>query len=149
MQKGCPCAAKQCTPQAVAPGQEHQGNKEKEERFNGWRYGELVDKLQLKEEIGRVVSEGGQPATFDPLLLGITKASLSMESFISAASFQETTRVLTEASIFGSVDHLRGLKENVIIGYLIPAGTGLPLYRNLRLEEMEEERKADPETKTA
>jgi DNA-directed RNA polymerase subunit beta' len=111
--------------------------------------GELVDKLQLKEENGRVVSEGGQPATFDPLLLGITKASLSMESFISAASFQETTRVLTEASIFGSVDHLRGLKENVIIGYLIPAGTGLPLYRNLRLEEIEDERKADADAKTA
>jgi DNA-directed RNA polymerase subunit beta' len=111
--------------------------------------GEQVDKFQLKEENERVVSEGGQPATFDPLLLGITKASLSMQSFISAASFQETTRVLTEASIFGSVDHLRGLKENVIIGYLIPAGTGLPRYRSLRLEEVEGERKADAESKTA
>ncbi len=111
--------------------------------------GEQVDKFQLKEENERVVAEGGQPATFDPLLLGITKASLSMQSFISAASFQETTRVLTEASIFGSVDHLRGLKENVIIGYLIPAGTGLPKYRSLRLEEEEVERKPDADAKTA
>ena len=67
-------------------------------------------------------------------MLGITKASLSTESFISAASFQETTRVLTEAAIHGKIDHLRGLKENVIIGHLIPAGTGMPMYRKLRLE---------------
>ena len=73
--------------------------------------------------------EGQQPATFQPLLLGITKASLSTESFISAASFQETTRVLTEAAIQGKVDYLRGLKENVIIGHLIPAGTGMSGYR--------------------
>jgi DNA-directed RNA polymerase subunit beta' len=73
------------------------------------------------------------------LLLGITKASLSTDSFISAASFQETTRVLTEASIQGAVDHLRGLKENVIVGRLIPAGTGMEYYRNVRLSpEMEE-----------
>ena len=75
---------------------------------------------------------GQQPATFQPLLLGITKASLSTESFISAASFQETTRVLTEAAIHGKTDHLRGLKENVIIGHLIPAGTGMPVYRRVR-----------------
>ncbi|MGH9579893.1 MAG: hypothetical protein ACRD2R_02780, partial [Terriglobales bacterium] len=74
-----------------------------------------------------------------PLLLGITKASLSTDSFISAASFQETTRVLTEASINGAVDHLRGLKENVIVGRLIPAGTGMEYYRNVRLSpELEE-----------
>jgi DNA-directed RNA polymerase subunit beta' len=81
-----------------------------------------------------MVKEGQQPATFQPLLLGITKASLSTDSFISAASFQETTRVLTEAAIQGKVDYLRGLKENVIIGHLIPAGTGMPNYRRLRLE---------------
>src|SRR2546426_8742930 len=76
---------------------------------------------------------------FRSLLLGITKASLSTDSFISAASFQETTRVLTEASIQGKVDHLRGLKENVIVGRLIPAGTGMEYYRNVRLSpEMEE-----------
>ncbi len=81
-----------------------------------------------------MIKEGQQPATFQPLLLGITKASLSTDSFISAASFQETTRVLTEAAIQGKVDFLRGLKENVIIGHLIPAGTGMPNYRQLRLE---------------
>ena len=79
------------------------------------------------------MKEGGKAATGRPLLLGITKASLSTDSFISAASFQETTRVLTEASIKGAVDHLRGLKENVIMGRLIPAGTGLEFYRNFKL----------------
>src|SRR5258707_12496394 len=83
---------------------------------------------------------GGKPATGRSLLLGITKASLSTDSFISAASFQETTRVLTEASINGAVDHLRGLKENVIVGRLIPAGTGMENYRNVKLApELEEE----------
>ena len=76
---------------------------------------------------------GGQPAKGDALLLGITKASLSTESFISASSFQETTKVLTEASINGRVDYLRGLKENVIMGRLIPAGTGLAAYKRLNL----------------
>jgi DNA-directed RNA polymerase subunit beta' len=81
------------------------------------------------------VSEaGGKPATGEPLLLGITKASLSTESFISASSFQETTKVLTEAAISGKVDHLRGLKENVIMGRLIPAGTGLGAYKHLDIE---------------
>jgi DNA-directed RNA polymerase subunit beta' len=80
-----------------------------------------------------VKKSGGKPASGRPLLLGITKASLSTESFISAASFQETTRVLTEASISGKVDYLRGLKENVIMGRLIPAGTGLEYYRNVEL----------------
>ncbi len=92
-----------------------------------------VDKFTFNEENERVRAEGGKPATGRPLLLGITKASLSTDSFISAASFQETTRVLTEASIRGSVDHLRGLKENVIMGRLIPAGTGLAYYRNFKL----------------
>ncbi len=77
---------------------------------------------------------GGAPATAEPLLLGITKASLTTESFISAASFQETTKVLTEASISGRVDYLRGLKENVIMGRLIPAGTGLMKYKNMRAD---------------
>ncbi len=92
-----------------------------------------VDKFRFREENERVIASGGRPATGRPLLLGITKASLSTESFISAASFQETTRVLTEASIQGAVDHLRGLKENVIVGRLIPAGTGMEYYRNVRL----------------
>jgi DNA-directed RNA polymerase subunit beta' len=85
------------------------------------------------EENERVIAEGGQPAKGRPMLLGITKASLSTDSFISAASFQETTRVLTEASISGKVDYLRGLKENVTMGRLIPAGTGFDWYRNVRI----------------
>jgi len=78
--------------------------------------------------------EGRQPAVLEPLLLGITKASLSTESFISAASFQETTKVLTEAAIWGKTDRLRGLKENVIMGRLIPAGTGLARYKDLGIQ---------------
>src|SRR5205085_205541 len=102
---------------------------------------EQVDKFRFQEENERVKKGGGKPASGRPLLLGITKASLSTESFISAASFQETTRVLTEASISGKVDYLRGLKENVIMGRLIPAGTGLEYYRNVELltEEPEPE----------
>ena len=95
---------------------------------------EQVDRIRFLEENERVMAEGGRPATGRPMLLGITKASLSTESFISAASFQETTRVLTEASISGKVDHLRGLKENVTMGRLIPAGTGFAYYRNVRIE---------------
>ena len=94
---------------------------------------EQVDKFRFQVENERVLAEGGQPATGRPLLLGITKASLSTDSFISAASFQETTRVLTEAAIAGKIDYLRGLKENVIMGRLIPAGTGLDIYRSLRI----------------
>jgi DNA-directed RNA polymerase subunit beta' len=94
---------------------------------------EQVDKFRFREENDRIIKEGGRPATGRPLLLGITKASLSTDSFISAASFQETTRVLTEAAISGKVDYLRGLKENVIMGRLIPAGTGLERYRNIQL----------------
>ena len=94
---------------------------------------EQVDKFRFLEENERVIGEGGRPATAQPLLLGITKASLSTDSFISAASFQETTRVLTEASISGKIDHLRGLKENVTMGRLIPAGTGFEWYRHVRI----------------
>jgi DNA-directed RNA polymerase subunit beta' len=94
---------------------------------------EQVDRFRFMEENERVISQGGRPAQGRPLLLGITKASLSTDSFISAASFQETTRVLTEASISGKVDHLRGLKENVTMGRLIPAGTGFDFYRNVRI----------------
>ena len=90
--------------------------------------GDQTEKWRFDEENGRVLTKGGEPAIAEPLLLGITKASLSTESFISAASFQETTRVLTEAAINGKVDRLVGLKENVIMGRLIPAGTGLAQY---------------------
>jgi DNA-directed RNA polymerase subunit beta' len=94
---------------------------------------EQVDKFRFLEENERVIGEDGRPATAQPLLLGITKASLSTDSFISAATFQETTRVLTEASISGKIDHLRGLKENVTMGRLIPAGTGFEYYRHVRI----------------
>ena len=94
---------------------------------------EQVDKFRFREENDHIIADGGRPATGRPLLLGITKASLSTDSFISAASFQETTRVLTEAAVAGKVDYLRGLKENVIMGRLIPAGTGLERYRNIEL----------------
>jgi len=94
---------------------------------------EQVDKFKFREQNEKVVAGDAKPAVGRPLLLGITKASLATDSFISAASFQETTRVLTEASIRGAVDHLRGLKENVIMGRLIPAGTGLDYYRNFKL----------------
>ncbi|NBU19934.1 DNA-directed RNA polymerase subunit beta', partial [bacterium] len=101
--------------------------------------GEQTDKLTFEMENQRVLQNAGTPATAESLLLGITKASLSTESFISAASFQETTKVLTEASIGGRVDYLRGLKENVIMGRLIPAGTGLAKYKYLRAQVVEEE----------
>ena len=101
---------------------------------------ELVDRISFEEENRRVVSEGGKPAAGRPQLMGITKASLATESWLSAASFQETTRVLTDAAIHGKSDSLRGLKENVIIGKLIPAGTGLERYRNIRVEPTEEAR---------
>ncbi|MGI8555445.1 MAG: DNA-directed RNA polymerase subunit beta' [Pyrinomonadaceae bacterium] len=95
---------------------------------------EQVDRFRLADENARVREEGGQTATYDPLLLGITQASLSHDSFISAASFQETTRVLTEAAISGRIDYLRGLKENAIMGRLIPAGTGMRYYRNVEVD---------------
>jgi len=92
-----------------------------------------VEKFVFEEENARVMKEGGKPAVGEPLFLGITKASLITDSFISAASFQETTKVLTQAAVAGKVDNLKGLKENVIMGRLIPAGTGLPKYRELEL----------------
>jgi DNA-directed RNA polymerase subunit beta' len=96
--------------------------------------GQSVEKWSFKEENQKVLNQGGRPAKADPLLLGITKASLSTESWISAASFQETTKILTDASVHGRIDNLSGLKENVIMGRLIPAGTGGALYRKVDLE---------------
>ncbi|WP_046470623.1 DNA-directed RNA polymerase subunit beta' [Allosalinactinospora lopnorensis] len=100
--------------------------------------GEMVERPKFEAINRQVVAEGGQPAAGRPVLLGITKASLATESWLSAASFQETTRVLTENAIHGKSDPLVGLKENVIIGKLIPAGTGMPQYRNIRVEPTEE-----------
>jgi DNA-directed RNA polymerase subunit beta' len=102
-------------------------------------YGQQVDKYRFHEENGRVMKEGGQPAVARPMLLGITRASLKIDSFFSAASFQETTKVLTDAAIAGSTDALRGLKENVIIGHLIPAGTGMRQYKSIKLSDGEHE----------
>jgi len=96
-------------------------------------WGEQIDRTQFLNENKRLESAGGKPAEAEPILLGITKASLETESFISAASFQETTRVLTDASTLGKVDMLKGFKENVIMGHLIPAGTGLPRYKRLKI----------------
>jgi DNA-directed RNA polymerase subunit beta' len=107
--------------------------------------GEQVDRIRFAEENARVIAEGGEPATFEPLLLGITKASLSTESFISAASFQETTKVLTEAAINGKMDRLQGLKENVIIGHLIPAGTGVEKYNSVAVV-LEDEEQDNPDS---
>jgi DNA-directed RNA polymerase subunit beta' len=99
--------------------------------------GQLVDRVVLERENARVKKEKGEQATFEPLILGITKASLATESFLSAASFQETTKVLTDASIEGKTDRLLGLKENVIIGKLIPAATGLKRYRGIEIKPAE------------
>jgi DNA-directed RNA polymerase subunit beta' len=99
--------------------------------------GQLVDKAVLERENTRVKGEKKEQATHEPLILGITKASLATESFLSAASFQETTKVLTDASIEGKVDRLLGLKENVIIGKLIPAATGLKRYRGIEISPSE------------
>ena len=94
----------------------------------------LEPRLEIEEENRKIIEEGGKPASAEPVLLGITKASLSTESFVSAASFQETTKVLADASVAGKIDYLKGLKENVIMGRLIPAGTGLRGYRNLEID---------------
>jgi DNA-directed RNA polymerase subunit beta' len=102
-------------------------------------FGQQVDKYRFHEENRKVMREGGQPAVARPLLLGITRASLNIDSFISAASFQETTRVLTNAAISGATDNLRGLKENVIIGHLIPAGTGMRDYKKIKLYDENQE----------
>ncbi|NYE57935.1 DNA-directed RNA polymerase subunit beta' [Carboxydothermus ferrireducens] len=101
--------------------------------------GSLVDIFEFEDENAKVIAKGGKPATAKRVLLGITKASLATDSFLSAASFQETTRVLTEAAIKGKVDPLLGLKENVIIGKLIPAGTGMARYRNIMVQAKNEE----------
>lgn len=92
-----------------------------------------IEKYRVEEANAKVLASGGKPATWEPLLLGITKASLSTESFISASSFQETTKVLTQAAVAGKIDYLRGLKENVIMGRLIPAGTGLNFYKDTEM----------------
>jgi DNA-directed RNA polymerase subunit beta' len=95
---------------------------------------EKVERYRFQEENEKIIAQGGRPAIGEPMLLGITKASLSTQSFISAASFQETTKVLTEAALSGKSDYLRGLKENVIMGRLITAGTGLVMYRKLGIK---------------
>jgi DNA-directed RNA polymerase subunit beta' len=107
---------------------------------------EVLDKFKFRAENQRVIEAGGRPAQGKAMLLGITKASLSTDSFISAASFQETTRVLTEAAINGKVDYLRGLKENVIMGRLVPAGTGMEFYRRVKIagEDVVEEPVIEP-----
>jgi DNA-directed RNA polymerase subunit beta' len=107
---------------------------------------EVLDKFKFRAENQRVIEAGGRPAQGKAVLLGITKASLSTDSFISAASFQETTRVLTEAAINGKVDNLRGLKENVIMGRLVPAGTGMEYYRQVKIagEDVVEEPVQEP-----
>jgi DNA-directed RNA polymerase subunit beta' len=102
-------------------------------------WGEQIEKLTFEEENEEIEKKGGQPAEGQPVLLGITKASLETESFLSAASFQDTTRVLTDAATLGKVDTLRGFKENVIMGHIVPAGTGSDLHRNVRLKPMTEE----------
>ncbi len=99
-------------------------------------WGEQVDRHEFIDSNNKIIEAGGKPAEGEPILLGITKASLETESFISAASFQETTRVLTDASTLGKIDHLTGFKENVIMGHLIPAGTGLPAYRRLKINTL-------------
>jgi DNA-directed RNA polymerase subunit beta' len=112
----------------------------------GFLVDEHVEKYVFEEENERVLGRSGKPAQGEPLLLGITKASLSTESFISASSFQETTKVLTEAAVQGKVDYLRGLKENVIMGRLIPAGTGLGAYKRLsvHVDELEGDEQPHP-----
>ncbi len=113
--------------------------------------GETIDRSEFDEENARVLAEGGRPAVCEAVLLGITKASLSTKSFISASSFQETTKVLTEAALAGKTDNLRGLKENVIMGRLIPAGTGLARYKayEIEVDEMESEEEDEMEKETA
>jgi DNA-directed RNA polymerase subunit beta' len=101
-------------------------------------WGEQIDKLEFEEENARVEKMGGKPAEAQPVLLGITKASLETESFLSAASFQDTTRVLTEAATRAKVDYLRGFKENVIMGHIIPAGTGFDHHRKVTLKPLVE-----------
>jgi DNA-directed RNA polymerase subunit beta' len=114
--------------------------------------GEHVDRMEFREQIREVIGSGGKPPRAEPVLLGITKSSLTTESFISAASFQETTRVLTDAAVRGAMDDLRGLKENIIIGHLVPAGTGIHRYQNVEFlvgeplqKELDAMRRVQPE----
>jgi DNA-directed RNA polymerase subunit beta' len=101
-------------------------------------WGEQIDKIAFEIENERIGEMGGKPAEAQPVLLGITKASLETESFLSAASFQDTTRVLTDAATLGKRDYLRGFKENVIMGHIIPAGTGFPHHREIELKPLVE-----------
>jgi DNA-directed RNA polymerase subunit beta' len=110
-------------------------------------WGEQIDKIEFDNENAAVEKKGGKPAEAQPVLLGITKASLETESFLSAASFQDTTRVLTEAATMSKVDYLRGFKENVIMGHIIPAGTGFDYHRKVKVKalvEVEEEEAQPP-----
>ena len=99
--------------------------------------GQFVDRFEFARINDEVIAKGGEPAQFEDIILGITKASLNTDSFLSAASFQETTKVLTDAALEGKIDRLNGLKENVIIGKLIPAATGLKRYRRIEIEPSE------------
>ena len=110
--------------------------------------GEQIDRVKFREENEKVLKKKGKAASATPVLLGITKASLTTESFISAASFQETTRILTEAAASGKVDNLMGLKENIIMGHLIPAGTGFKEHRDIELiKNVFKEKKEDKDQK--
>ena len=102
-------------------------------------WGEQIEKLTFEAENEEIEKMGGQPAEGQPVLLGITKASLETDSFLSAASFQDTTRVLTDAATLGKVDSLKGFKENVIMGHIVPAGTGADLHRDVKLKPLVEE----------
>jgi DNA-directed RNA polymerase subunit beta' len=104
----------------------------------GFLWGEMVDKQTFQDANRTVMEEGGTAAEAQPVLLGITKASLETESFISAASFQDTTRILTSAATLSKTDKLHGFKENVIMGHLIPAGTGFQMYRDIKLVPLAE-----------
>src|SRR4030095_12088843 len=107
-------------------------------------WGEQIDKIAFEEENARVEKMGGKPAEAQPVLLGITKASLETESFLSAASFQDTTRALTQAATMSRVDYLHGFKENVIMGHIIPAGTGFHHHRKVTLKPLVEVEEAPP-----
>src|SRR4030095_12702760 len=108
-------------------------------------WGDQVDKLDFEQENAQVIEKGGKPADASPVLLGITKASLENDSFISEASFQDTTRALTEAATLGKVDRLRGFKENVIMGHLIPAGTGFKRNREIEIVHIGDALQSEPE----
>ncbi len=108
-------------------------------------WGEQVDKLEFEEENERVERRAASPPRRSPVLLGITKASLETESFLCAASFQDTTRVLTEAATLGKVDYLRGFKENVIMGHIIPAGTGFKRNREIEIVHIGDSLQSEPE----